>query len=144
MLCTCDLLSAGWKNPSDTRVVLLSGPGQSEKLRSPGEVAAGNMPFLTPDDGTTLDTARKDPVGLITDWIAPSSIRFSALPRVVLAIKCSVDSDKRNTGRPVADQRADSGDGSFGKRGADCRADVERALHRARNGCHRGYNRAIK
>jgi predicted AAA+ superfamily ATPase len=50
---------------SDTRVVLLSGPRQSGKTTLAEKVAADNMPFLTLDDETTLEAARRDPVGFI-------------------------------------------------------------------------------
>jgi predicted AAA+ superfamily ATPase len=80
---------------SDTRVVLLSGPRQSGKTTLAEKIAAGNMPFLTLDDETTLDTARNDPVGFVNGLDRAVIDEIQRAPQVLLAIKRSVDSDKR-------------------------------------------------
>ena len=79
----------------DTRVVLLSGPRQSGKTTLAEKVAADNMPFLTLDDETTLDTARQDPVGFIQGLDRAVIDEIQRVPQVLLAIKRSVDTDKR-------------------------------------------------
>lgn len=53
------------------------------------------MPFLTLDDETTLDTARTDPVGFINGLDRAVIDEVQRAPQVLLAIKRSVDSDKR-------------------------------------------------
>lgn len=47
---------------SDTRVVLITGPRQAGKTTLAETLAHREMPFLTLDDQTTLDTARADPL----------------------------------------------------------------------------------
>lgn len=81
---------------SDTRVVLLSGPRQSGKTTLIEKMAAADgMPFLTLDDATTLDTARRDPVGFVQGLGRAAIDEIQRAPQVLLAIKRSVDSDKR-------------------------------------------------
>ena len=79
----------------DTRVVLLSGPRQSGKTTLAEKVAADHMPFLTLDDETTLDTARRDPVGFVRGLDRAVIDEVQRAPQVLLAIKRSVDTDKR-------------------------------------------------
>ncbi len=76
-------------------MVLLSGPRQSGKTTLAEKVAASNMPFLTLDDETTLDTARHDPVGFIRGLDRAVIDEIQRAPQVLLAIKRSVDTDKR-------------------------------------------------
>ena len=80
---------------SDTRVVFLFGPRQSGKTTLAEKIAADKMPFLTLDDETTLDTARTDPVGFINGLDRAVIDEVQRAPQVLLAIKRSVDSDKR-------------------------------------------------
>ena len=80
---------------SDTRVVLLSGPRQSGKTTLAEKAAASRMPFLTLDDETTLDTARRDPVGFVRGLDRAVIDEVQRAPQVLLAIKRSVDTDKR-------------------------------------------------
>ena len=49
----------------DTRVVLLTGPRQAGKTTLVQRLAGKNMPFFTLDNATTLDAAKRDPVGFI-------------------------------------------------------------------------------
>lgn len=80
---------------SDTRVVMLSGPRQSGKTTLAHQVAADNMPFRTLDDETTLDAARRDPVGFIQALDRAVIDEIQRAPQLLLAIKRSVDNDKR-------------------------------------------------
>jgi predicted AAA+ superfamily ATPase len=68
---------------------------QSGKTTLAEKIAAGNMPFLTLDDETTLDTARNDPVGFIRGLDRAVIDEIQRAPQILLAIKRSVDSDKR-------------------------------------------------
>jgi uncharacterized protein len=79
---------------TDTRVVLISGPRQSGKTTL-AEKLAGEMPFLTLDDQTTLDTARSDPVGFVRGLDRAVIEEVQRAPQLLLAIKRAVDTDKR-------------------------------------------------
>jgi uncharacterized protein len=80
---------------TDTRVVLLSGPRQSGKTTLAEKVAADHMPFVTLDDESTLDTARRDPVGFVRGLDRAVIDEIQRAPQVLLAIKRSVDRDRR-------------------------------------------------
>src|SRR3984957_4238065 len=80
---------------TDTRVVLISGPRQSGKTTLAEKFASDGMPFLTLDDQTTLDTARDDPVGFIRGLDRAVIDEVQRSPQLLLAIKRSVDTDKR-------------------------------------------------
>jgi predicted AAA+ superfamily ATPase len=76
-------------------VVLISGPRQSGKTTLAEKLAAGDMPFLTLDDQTTLDTARSDPVGFVRGLDRAVIDEVQRAPQLLLAIKRAVDVDKR-------------------------------------------------
>ena len=80
---------------SDTRVVLITGPRQAGKTTLAEKLAHSEMPFLTLDDHTTLDTARADPVGFVRGLDRAVIDEIQRAPEVLLAIKRSVDTDKR-------------------------------------------------
>lgn len=80
---------------SDTRVALISGPRQSGKTTLAQKLANDEMPFLTLDDETTLEFARNDPVGFVRGIDRAVIDEVQRAPRVLLAIKRSVDVDKR-------------------------------------------------
>jgi uncharacterized protein len=80
---------------TDTRVVLISGPRQSGKTTLAEKLAGDGMPYLTLDDQTTLDTARDDPVGFIRGLDRAVIDEIQRAPQLLLAIKRSVDTDKR-------------------------------------------------
>jgi predicted AAA+ superfamily ATPase len=80
---------------SDTRVALISGPRQSGKTTLAQKLAHDEMPFLTLDDETTLEFARSDPVGFVRGIDRAVIDEVQRAPRVLLAIKRSVDTDKR-------------------------------------------------
>jgi predicted AAA+ superfamily ATPase len=80
---------------SDTRVALITGPRQAGKTTLAEKLARDDMPFLTLDDDTTLDTAQRDPVGFVRGLDRAIIDEVQRAPRLLLAIKRSVDIDKR-------------------------------------------------
>ena len=79
----------------DTRVVLLTGPRQAGKTTLVQRLAGKNMPFFTLDNATTLDAAKRDPVGFIRNLDRAIIDEVQRVPELLLAIKESVDNDKR-------------------------------------------------
>lgn len=79
----------------DTRVVLITGPRQAGKTTLAEKLAREDMPFLTLDDATTLDTAQRDPVGFVRGLDRAIIDEVQRSPRLLLAVKRSVDIDKR-------------------------------------------------
>jgi len=80
---------------SDTRVVLLTGPRQAGKTTLVQRLAGKNMPFFTLDNATTLDAAKRDPVGFIRNLDRAIIDEVQRVPDLLLAIKESVDNDQR-------------------------------------------------
>lgn len=80
---------------SDTRVATLTGPRQSGKTTLSGQIAGAAIPFLTLDDATTLKAATNDPVGFIRGLDRGVIDEVQRAPDVLLAIKASVDADRR-------------------------------------------------
>lgn len=80
---------------SDTRVVLLSGPRQAGKTTLAKKVAEAGAQYLTLDDPTTLAAAQRDPVGFIRGLDRATIDEIQRAPELILAIKRSVDEDKR-------------------------------------------------
>lgn len=80
---------------SDTPVVCLLGPRQCGK----STLAAHQDPtrtYISLDDANYLDLARRDPQGLVADLPATVTIdEIQRAPELILAIKRSVDSDRR-------------------------------------------------
>ena len=79
----------------DTPVVLLAGPRQSGKTTLVRQIALQNFRYLTLDDELTLLSAREDPVGLIRSLDYAVIDEIQRAPQLVLAIKKSVDEDRR-------------------------------------------------
>ena len=79
----------------DTRAVLITGPRQSGKTTLAEKLARDDMPFLTLDDRTTLETARADPVSFVRGLDRAVIDEVQRAPELLLAIKRSVDTDKR-------------------------------------------------
>jgi predicted AAA+ superfamily ATPase len=80
---------------ADTRVVLLIGPRQAGKTTLARKVAGERVPFLTLDNATALDAARRDPVGFVRGLDRAVVDEVQRAPELLLAIKESVDADRR-------------------------------------------------
>lgn len=80
---------------SDSRVVLLTGPRQAGKTTLAQKVSGKDVPFLTLDDSTVLEAARRDPVGFVRGLDRATIDEIQRVPELVLAIKRSVDDDPR-------------------------------------------------
>ena len=80
---------------TDTPVVLLSGPRQAGKTTLVRQFAGKNRKFVTLDDELTLLAARQDPVGLVRSLDCAVIDEVQRVPALLLAIKKSVDADRR-------------------------------------------------
>lgn len=80
---------------ADTPVVLLSGPRQAGKTTLVRKLAGKKRQFITLDDELTLLAARQDPVGLVRTLDYAVIDEVQRAPALVLAIKKSVDDDRR-------------------------------------------------
>jgi len=74
---------------------MLSGARQSGKTTLAKQVATKDMSYFTFDDATTLEAARRDPVGFVRGLNRAVIDEVQRLPEVLLAIKQSVDNDTR-------------------------------------------------
>lgn len=79
---------------ADTPVVLIGGPRQSGKTTLARQLAADRA-FLTLDNEPTLLAAQADPVGLVRSHDAMVIDEIQRAPGLLLAIKQSVDADRR-------------------------------------------------
>jgi hypothetical protein len=79
----------------DTRVVALNGPRQSGKTTLARRFARGSRIYLTLDDRATLAAAKSDPVAFIRGIDRAVIDEVQRAPEILLAIKRSVDEDKR-------------------------------------------------
>lgn len=80
----------------DTPVVLLSGPRQSGKTTLVRQIAEQQqLRYLTLDDELTLLAAKEDPVGMIRSLDRAVIDEIQRAPQLLLAIKKSVDEDRR-------------------------------------------------
>lgn len=80
----------------DTPVVLLAGPRQSGKTTLVRHMAEQKgWRYLTLDDELTWLSAREDPVGMIRSLDRAVIDEVQRAPRLLLAIKKSVDEDRR-------------------------------------------------
>jgi len=80
---------------ADTPVVLLAGPRQAGKTTLVRQIAATELRYLTLDDELTLLSAREDPVGMIRSLDQAVIDEIQRAPKLLLAIKKSVDEDRR-------------------------------------------------
>ncbi|EJN05979.1 ATP-binding protein [Phyllobacterium sp. YR531] len=79
----------------DTRVVLVTGPRQAGKTTLVRKMAHAEMDYYTLDNATTLEAARRDPVGFIRGMDRAIIDEIQRAPELLLAIKESVDIDQR-------------------------------------------------
>jgi predicted AAA+ superfamily ATPase len=79
----------------DTRVVAITGPRQSGKTTLARRFARQGRFYVTLDDAATLAAAKSDPVAFIRDLDRAVIDEVQRAPDVLLAIKRSVDEDKR-------------------------------------------------
>ena len=79
----------------DTPVVLLAGPRQAGKTTLVRQFAERGLHYLTLDDELTLLSAREDPVGMIRNLDRAVIDEIQRAPKLLLAIKKSVDEDRR-------------------------------------------------
>ena len=80
---------------ADTRVVMLCGPRQAGKTTLVRRIAGDDIPFYTLDDEITLDAASNDPIGFVRSLDRAVIDEIQRVPRLLLAIKTSVDADPR-------------------------------------------------
>ncbi len=79
----------------DTRVVAITGPRQSGKTTLARRFARQGRSYVTLDDPATLAAARSDPVAFIRDLDRAVIDEVQRAPDLLLAIKRSVDEDRR-------------------------------------------------
>jgi predicted AAA+ superfamily ATPase len=79
----------------DTRIVVINGPRQSGKTTLARRFARAGRTYLTLDDRATLAAARSDPVAFIRGIDRAVIDEVQRAPEIMLAIKRSVDEDKR-------------------------------------------------
>lgn len=79
---------------ADTRVVLVNGPRQCGKTTLVRQLAEG-MSYVTLDDPAMLTLALQDPVGLVRQFDRAVIDEVHRAPRLMLALKMSVDEDGR-------------------------------------------------
>ena len=82
---------------ADTPVVLLAGPRQSGKTTLVRQWAGepGGLRYLTLDDELTLLAARQDAIGMVRSLDRAVIDEIQRAPQLLLAIKKSVDEDRR-------------------------------------------------
>jgi predicted AAA+ superfamily ATPase len=80
---------------SDSRVVLIVGPRQAGKSTLAKEMGGMERPYFTLDDAATLAAAKSDPKGFIRGLTHATLDEIQRAPDLLLAIKESVDNDKR-------------------------------------------------
>ena len=86
---------------ADTPAVLLNGPRQSGKTTLVRQLSGAERRYLTLDDEVTLLAAKQDPVGFIRSIDCAVIDEIQRAPGLLLAIKKSVDEDRRPGFSPV-------------------------------------------
>lgn len=79
----------------DTPVVMIIGPRQCGKTTLVRDFVAGDRPYLTLDDETMLEAARRDPSGFLQPFDVVTIDEVQRAPDLLRAIKRSVDRDRR-------------------------------------------------
>ena len=80
---------------ADTPVVLLNGPRQAGKSTLAATYGDRGFRMLSLDDAATLASAREDPTGLVRSLDRAVIDEVQRAPELLLAIKQSVDNDRR-------------------------------------------------
>ncbi|HZH02631.1 MAG TPA: ATP-binding protein [Myxococcaceae bacterium] len=80
---------------ADTPVAALNGPRQSGKSTLAMTFAGEKRQYVTLDDQATMVSARRDPVGFIRELDRAVIDEVQRVPELLLAIKKSVDEDRR-------------------------------------------------
>ena len=80
---------------ADTPVVLLNGPRQAGKSTLASTFGDRGVRMLSLDDAATLASAREDPTGLVRSLDRAVIDEVQRAPELLLAIKQSVDNDRR-------------------------------------------------
>jgi len=80
---------------ADTRVVAIVGPRQSGKTTLARSLAVDGRTYLTLDDEQTRSFARDDPTGFVRALDRAAIDEIQRAPALLLAIKRSVDEDRR-------------------------------------------------
>lgn len=81
---------------ADTPVVLVAGPRQAGKTTLVRQFSGETLRYLTLDDPLTLLAAQQDPVAFVRQLDAAVLDEIQRAPQLLLAIKKSVDSDRRS------------------------------------------------
>jgi predicted AAA+ superfamily ATPase len=79
----------------DTRVVAITGPRQSGKTTLARRFARQSRTYVTLDDPATLAAARSDPTAFVRNFDRAIIDEVQRAPGILLAIKRTVDEDKR-------------------------------------------------
>lgn len=79
----------------EARVVSLYGPRQAGKTTLVRQFAGKRVPYYTLDDDATLGAVSMDPVGFVRSLDFAEIDEVQREPRLVRAIKRSVDKDSR-------------------------------------------------
>jgi predicted AAA+ superfamily ATPase len=79
----------------DTPVVMVVGPRQCGKTTLVRDLVTGDRPYVTLDDDTVLEGARRDPSGFVRGLDRATIDEIQRAPDLLRAIKRSVDRDRR-------------------------------------------------
>ncbi len=77
------------------RIVLISGPRQSGKTTLAQQIASDEIPFISLDDPSILQSAIDDPIRIVRDHARAVIDEVHRAPGLILPIKLTVDSDTR-------------------------------------------------